>query len=292
MNARMLRSLCALSLIPLVAGCCCQPAPRRHVCRDGSAKVCRPHAAPLASGRLHVKDRLAGLGGACLYGFPPYVPVPPGYMLSGEQFSLASTSRHVEIHSVIERPQAPRELPGVADETAKPLAPDDTPRPAPKNALPPKSAATDEKTTPPAADAPPKAPKSDAVAQPSLAPRTTAPKPSDDKDKVDAPSPDEPTQPVSVPPPATDADADDALPNNPLHEDASTATESATTGNADGQPAETSSGDVQDAPEPKSDSAKSPPEESADEPSPSADDEAWPDAPLPKNDLPPLAPAS
>jgi hypothetical protein len=281
MNARMLWSLCALGLIPLAAGCCCCDAgPRRHVCGNGPHNGCRPHAAPLAKGRLHVKDRVAGLGGACMYGFPPYVPAPLGYMPPGESFTLASTSRHVEIHSVIERPRAPEKLPTVADESAKPLKPEPTP----------KGAANDT-----AEDATPSEPKAGTVAQPSLAPRTTSPKPSNDDDRPDAPLPDAAKQPVSVPAPDADGGRDDALPANPLLKDGGPAANEGPRP----QPANTKDADENDgegAPLPKSDrggEGTTGDDASDDDASDDdASDDVWPDAPLPKNDLPPLAPAS
>ena len=296
MKARMFWLGCAQSLLPLfLAGCCCcEPvAPRANCGRTaahghggwcakdgecGHAGACGRDGRYLSSHRPLLK-----LESPCPYGFPPYVPAPLGYMIGDPRFAMASSPRHVEFDSAVVR-QAPAPLPSAADQNAKSLPRDQTTNTVPSvpNATdkPPKAPTVptpvnvEPKTTTPEVSPPA------AIAQPRIAPRSTEP---DASTKVegnleDAPSPDAVKQPVSVPTPPADEPQSDDLPENPL-----------SNGNAQTQPvvktpAETKPAEkapiLPDAPAPKGES---------DDDDADSNSEEWPDAPLPENDLPPLA---
>ncbi len=301
MNARMLSSLCALGLIPLVVGCCCDLAPHRQACGDG----CRPGVARLAKG--HVGGFGGGAGGGCRNGFPPYVPAPLGFMLQGEQhFTLTSISRHVdtdseidsEIDSSIVVPHAPAKLPPVAEENARPIGPD-----ASVDAKPDDDAGSDAGSDDAGSSGNRVTPKSDGVTQPSHAPRATTPELTDGDNLEDAPSPGSSRQPVSVPADSPDADVSPSVPDNVLRDGGDSTSGDSTSGDsASGDSASEDKADAkladdhaltEDAPEPKTRGDGGDDRGDGSDAGDKNDDNEgdWPEAPLPKNDLPSLEPA-
>lgn len=305
MKARMFWLGCAQSLLPLfLAGCCCyEPvAPRSNCGRTtawgnggkcakngdcGHAGACGRDGRYLSSHRPLLK-----IDSPCPYGFPPYVPAPLGYMIGDPRIAMTSVQRHVEFDSAVVR-QAPAELPSAADQNAKTLpsgdatekTPKAAPVPTPVKAEPKTTAETTPKSTTPETNTPEAANPPAAIAQPRIAPRSTEPDASTkvDGDLEDAPSPDAVKEPVSIPNPPANATQSDDLPENPLTNNnaESAETQPVVKAPAEAKPAEKPSV-IPDAPAPKGDDDNH-------DGDGEASAEEWPDAPLPENDLPPLA---
>lgn len=293
MNARMLWLGCAQSLLALsLAGCCCceRAAPRANCGRA----VGHAHA-----GKHHHAGRCAKAGGCgriapelaahrplfqfeqvCPHGFPPYNPAPLGYATGLPQVVETSVSRHVEIERpVVEPPprQAPAELPSVVDQNAKRLPAEDAGDATAVEKVP-AAKPDDAPTKTPTAKAPNAKPRA-TLAQPNHAPRTTEPETSSDANAEDAPSPDAAKQPVSIPAPPAE-EAQDDLPANPLRGGAGEKDAAAPAKEAQGDAPSPNPSDATDAADAT--------EASGDQPDGGEGDE-WPDAPLPKNDLPPFS---
>jgi hypothetical protein len=275
MNVRIFWLGCAQSLLALsLAGCCCEPvAPRsgcgpivkgRHAGSCGHAGNC----GQAGCGRLSAHRPLFHFEQVCPYGFPPYNPAPLGYASGFSNAIEVSASRHVLIAPSAAQPsptKVPAPLPSAVDENAKRL-PADNADPVPVAKDPPK--ATPQET--PVAVPEENANTPHAIVQPRHAPRKTEPNVTVDPNLEEAPLPTTTEQPVSVPVPDANS-GDDNLPQNPLEKQEATKA-----------PA-TEAPKVE--PTPKADTTDDADEKGDGE---STDDE-WPDAPLPKNDLPPLA---
>jgi hypothetical protein len=260
MNVRMLWLGCAQSLFALtLAGCCCEQAPHRGGC-----------------GRLAGHRPLLHFEQVCPYGFPPYNSAPLGYANGFLNTVEVSSTRHVLMAPSIAQPsptKAPATLPPVADENVKPL-PADAAEQTPIAKDPPKVAPQQTPIIVPKVETPvvetPDVKTPNAIVQPRHAPRTTEPELKVDANLEEAPSPNTTEQPVSVPTPDANT-GDDDLPENPLEQNVA--------------PPPAVEPTVPDAPAPKSDAT----EDDEGDATEDADGDVWPDAPLPKNDLPPLA---
>lgn len=292
MNARMLWLGCAQCLLALsLAGCCCceRAAPRascgrtvghthavkhHHAGRCGRAGGCGRAAPGLAAHRP-----LFQFEQVCPYGFPPYNPAPLGYATGLAQVVETSVSRHVEIERSAVEPsprQAPAQLPTAVDQNAKRLPTedaDDAPLTRKDNERKPGDAPT-KAPTPKAPNAKPRA----TLAQPNHAPRTTEPETSSDANAEDAPSPDAAKQPVSIPAPPAE-EAQDDLPANPLRGGAGEKDAAAPAKEAQGDAPSPNPSDATDAADTTEASGEKP----------DGGEDEWPDAPLPKNDLPPFS---
>jgi hypothetical protein len=283
MNVRMLWLNCAQGLLALsLAGCCCEPVAQRgscggvvnghHAARCGQSGNCG-HA---GCGRLAGHRPLFHFEQVCPYGFPPYNPAPNGYASGFANVVEVSSSRHVLMVPSVAQPtptRAPAQLPSAVDENAKRL-PADTAVETPVAKDPPKSTPPQTPVVVPQVETP-KVETPNAIVQPRHAPRTTEPEVKVDENFEEAPSPNTTEQPVSVPTPDANTGEDD-LPENPIQQNVAPPPAVEPTA---AEPT------VPDAPAPKSDST----DDDEGDATKDSDGDVWPDAPLPKNDLPPLA---